>query len=254
MHDQTTIAAFTAQAEAFNASSAANDAAILDAIVELAAPAPGQRWLEAACGPGVVSRRLAPRVASVHGFDLTPAMVDVARREARQTGLENLTFELGDATELPVAGGSFDGAVTRFSAHHIPLPVRLFAELARVVKRGGAIVVADHLADADRDAYAWSQELERLRDPSHWLSLTLHAAHQLADRAGLAVERELIVGLELDFDDWLARGHADEAGRALAEQALAARPAGADCFEVVENADGTRTLRLRVWAARLLRG
>jgi ubiquinone/menaquinone biosynthesis C-methylase UbiE len=251
MHDQTTISAFTAQAEGFNASSAANHAGLLDAILELAAPAAGERWLEAACGPGVVSRRLAPFAGSVTGFDLTPAMIELARKEAAAAGLDNVAFEVADATALPVPDASFDGAVTRFSAHHIPLAGRLFAELARVVAPGGAIVVVDHLADADRDAYAWSQELERLRDPSHWLSLTLGAARRTADAAGLTVERELIIPLELDFDDWLARGHADPAGQALAERALAERPSQAQCFEVVTQNDGARTLRLQIWAARL---
>lgn len=253
MHDQTTISAFTAQAEGFNASSAANHAGILDGILEFAAPASGERWLEAACGPGVVSRHLAPFAGSVTGFDLTPAMIELARREANAAGLDNAAFELADATALPVPDASFDGAVTRFSAHHIPLAGRLFAELARVVAPGGAIVVADHLADADPDAYAWSQELERLRDPSHWLSLTLDGAHRMADAAGLTVERELIIPLELDFDDWLARGQADPAGQALAERALAQRPPGADCFAVERRDDGGRALHLRVWVARLTR-
>jgi SAM-dependent methyltransferase len=253
MHDQTTISAFTAQAEGFNASSAANHAGILDAIIGLAAPAAGERWLEAACGPGVVSRRLAPLAGSVTGFDLTPAMVALARREAAAADIHNTTFVLADATALPVPDASFDGAVTRFAAHHIPLAERLFAELARVVAPGGAIVVVDQLADADRDAYAWSQELERLRDPSHWLSLTLDGARRTADAAGLTVERELIIPLELDFDDWLARGHADPADQALAERALARRPPSAECFAVEPRGDGSRALQLRVWAARLTR-
>ena len=114
-----------------------------------------------------------------------------------------------------------------------------------------AIVVADHLADADQPAFAWSQELERLRDPSHWLSLTLDRARALAAAAGLTVERELIVGLALDFDDWLARGRADPGAQTLVERALAARPASADCFTVQTAEDGGRTLRLRVWVALL---
>jgi SAM-dependent methyltransferase len=180
-------------------------------------------------------------------------MVELARREARAAGLETTSFELADATALPVADASFDGAVTRFSAHHIPLAGRLFSELARVVAPGGTVVVVDHLADADQRAFAWSQELERLRDPSHWLSLTLDGARRLAGAAGLVIERERVIPLDLDFDDWLARGLAEPEAHALAERALAERPASAECFEVLANTDGTRTLRLRVWAARLRR-
>jgi ubiquinone/menaquinone biosynthesis C-methylase UbiE len=151
-HDRALTSAFTTQAEEFNRSSAANDAALLEAMLALAAPRASDAWLEAACGPGVVSRRLAPHVRSVHGIDLTPAMVRLAEQSAAAAGVENATFAVGDATSTGLADARFDGAITRFSLHHIPVPGRLLEELARVVRPGGAIVVADHLADDDSTA------------------------------------------------------------------------------------------------------
>ena len=103
MHDESLVGEFSHQAESFNRSQAANAPETLAALVELADPRPGERWLEAACGPGVVARALAPRAGSVHGVDLTPAMVELARREA--AGLENATFSVGDATALPDPDG-----------------------------------------------------------------------------------------------------------------------------------------------------
>lgn len=82
MQDDRLVAEFTHQAESFNASPSSHAASALDAVVGLIPRAPAERWLEAACGPGIVSRALAARVGSVHGVDLTPAMVEVARREA----------------------------------------------------------------------------------------------------------------------------------------------------------------------------
>ncbi|MGH2908924.1 MAG: class I SAM-dependent methyltransferase, partial [Solirubrobacteraceae bacterium] len=154
-HDRALTSAFTAQADGFNGSSAANDGALLDALVDHAAPTASQRWLEAACGPGVISRRLAPHVRAVHGVDLTPAMVELACASAAAAGIANATFAVADATATGLPRGSFDGAITRFSLHHIPAPDRVLQELARVVRPGGAIVVADHLADEDADAQAW---------------------------------------------------------------------------------------------------
>ncbi len=146
----------------------------------------GERWLDAACGPGLVARGLAARVGEVHGVDMTPAMVDVAR-EARREGLET-RLRGGRRHRARVRGRTFDGAVTRFSLHHIPVPGRVVAELARVVRPGGAVVLADHVTSADADEAAWHEEIERLRDPSHWACLDAGAAAR-AGRAGRARAR-----------------------------------------------------------------
>ena len=249
-------AAFTRQADGFNRSLAATHADLLDAIAAVCAPEASDRWLEAACGPGVIARRLAPSVASVHGVDLTPAMVELAREEAARLGAGNATFAVGDATAtgLPdgAAGGGFDGAVSRFSVHHIPRPGRLIAEMARVVRPGGAVVVIDHLADTDEHDYRFSQEVERLRDPSHWLSLTAAELRGLGADHGLDLEHEQVVRISIDFDDWLTRGTTDPQATALVEQALAERPTGTACFGVRQGPDG-RTLDLQIWVGRFRR-
>jgi tRNA/tmRNA/rRNA uracil-C5-methylase (TrmA/RlmC/RlmD family) len=61
--------------------------------------------LDAACGPGIVSRHLAPFVAEIHGLDITPAMVTLARRSAEQAGVGNTTFQVADATATDLVGG-----------------------------------------------------------------------------------------------------------------------------------------------------
>lgn len=251
-HRETTVGEFTRQAEGFNASAAANDARLLDAIAGLCRAGAGERWLEAACGPGVIARRLAAEGAAVTGVDLTPAMIELARREADAAGIQGIDFAVGDATALSAADASFDGAVTRFSLHHVPHAVRLVRELARVVVPGGPIVLVDHLADAEPEAASWAQEIERLRDHSHWRSPTLAHAHTLLDQARLELSYERFLPLELDFDDWLARGSADAEATAIIEQALADRPPNVTCFEVSER-DGRRILRLRLWLARASR-
>jgi len=248
-HAESVTSAFTAQAESFNASPVANDAETLEALIAAAKPKRSDRWLEAACGPAVVSRRLAPQVRSVHGVDLTPAMIDVARREAASAQLQNTTFEVSDATATGLETGSFDGAVTRFSIHHIPRPARLFQELARVVRPGGTVVILDHLADEHADARSWAQEIERLRDPSHWASLPAHRLRSLGEDAGLELEDEQVFAYELDFDDWLRRGSADAAARQLVESLVNEGPATSGCF-AIDECDGRRVLALRMWLGR----
>jgi hypothetical protein len=80
---------------------------------------------------------------------------------------------------------------------------------------GGAVVVSDLAADRDRDAAAWREEIERLRDPSHWACLTPERLREAGATAGLVVEDEEIAPVDIDFDDWLARGSNGRAAAGL---------------------------------------
>jgi ubiquinone/menaquinone biosynthesis C-methylase UbiE len=205
MHEESVREEFTHQTESFARNPVALRAETLDALVDLAPAEPDSRWLEAACGPGIVARRLAARVGEVCGVDLTPSMVEKANAEAARDGVENVRFEVGDATALSFGEAEFDGAVTRFSFHHIPAPGRVLAEMARVVRPGGLVIVADHLADPDRDGCAWAEEIERLRDPSHWACRTEEWFRHAGSEAGLVLEDEGVHPLRIDFEDcWRA--------------------------------------------------
>jgi 2-polyprenyl-3-methyl-5-hydroxy-6-metoxy-1,4-benzoquinol methylase len=244
-HDDVLAEEFTHQAGSFARSPVANDPQLLDLIVAAAQPRRADRWLDAACGPGIVSRRLARHVQAVHGIDATVAMVDLATREAEAAGLDNVSFSVGDSTALAYAAGSFDGAVTRFAIHHIPLPARLIDELARVVAPGGRIVLVDHLADDDQGAFAWATALERVRDPSHWATLTAADLRRLGEQAGLELLSEREQPMALDLGDWVARGSGARADQRLVAHALAQRPAGTERMRLLTR-DGLPTLELAV--------
>ena len=168
---------------------------------------------------------MAPRVGSVLGLDLTPAMVDKARAEADAAGAENVSFEVGDATALDLPDDTLDGAITRFSLHHIPAPMRVLEEMRRVVKPGGQVVVADHVTDDDGEAAAWHEQIERLRDPSHWACLTPSRIAALGERAGLEPDFDRVVPFEIDYGEWLNRGSGGPAN-ADADRPPAGRSAG----------------------------
>jgi ubiquinone/menaquinone biosynthesis C-methylase UbiE len=120
-HEAVTLDQFTKQAEPFAALPAHSDAGIVRLIREASLVGPGSRVLDVACGPGLVA--------------LTPAMLDKAR------GLRNLSWDLGRADALPYPDGSFDAVVTRFSFHHLLQPARALAEMVRVYRAGGRVVV-----------------------------------------------------------------------------------------------------------------
>jgi SAM-dependent methyltransferase len=158
--------------------------------------------------------------------------------------VENVSFEVGDATAIDLPDDSLDGAITRFSLHHIPAPVRVLEEMRRVVRPGGHVVVSDFVTDDDGEAAAWQEQIERLRDPSHWALLTPSRLVALGERVGLEPDLDRIVPFEIDFDEWLNRGSGGPANAGLIECLWGEAPPRAESFIVTgEGAD--RTLRYR---------
>lgn len=249
MYEDSIREEFTHQANSFGHAAAMTSPQLLGALLELVPEDRQARWIDVACGPGVIARAMASRVGAVSGIDLTPAMAGEAERRAHEEEIGNVSFGLGDATELDLPDASFDGAITRLSLHHIPAPGRVVAEMARVVRPGGWVLVGDIVADQDGEAAAWREEIERLRDPSHWACRTPEHLRGMGVAAGLVVEHEELVPIEIDFDDWLARGSGGRAVAPFFDELLAQQPEGAESFRVSAG-DMGRRLHQRYWLCR----
>lgn len=249
MYEDSIREEFTHQSQSFGSSPAMTSAETLGALIDLAPEERTAAWLDVACGPGVISRAMAPKVGSVLGVDLTPAMIGEAGRRTGEEGLENVSFALGDVTGLDLADDSFDGAITRLSLHHIPAPARVLAEMARVVRPGGWVLVSDIVADPDRDANAWREEIERLRDPSHWACHTVESLRAMGEAAGLSLDEEKLIPVDIDFDEWLRRGSGGADAADLVARLLRDQPAAAESFRVVDSQQGRR-LHQRYWLGR----
>ncbi len=111
------------------------------AAVGAARLSPGGRALDVACGTGKLTAALAGAVGPdglVVGVDLSPAMLDQARRALGE--LPAVEFRLGNALDLPVADGSFDAATIAFGMRNLSSFEAGFREMARVVRSGGRVV------------------------------------------------------------------------------------------------------------------
>jgi SAM-dependent methyltransferase len=251
MFEDTLVGEFTLQAQSFNDSPAMSSEETLHSLIAMLPLAADQHWLDVACGPGIVSRALAPLVARVIGVDVTPAMIELARAEAGAAGLTNVDFRLGDVARLDLPDDSVDGALCRFAFHHIPVPGRVLAEMSRVVRPGGWVVVSDHVSDERTDLAAWHEEIERLRDPSHWDCLTVGRRRELGVALGLRLADERLQPIRLDYDSWLSRGSTGVANREVIEAAWAERPDGVPSFGRGVDADGVvrvrQLLHITVW-------
>jgi len=189
----------------------------LGQLVDFAGPTPDDVCLEVACGTGLVARALARRTRHVTALDLTPEMLATGKAAADAEGVLNVVFQEGDATRLPFLGGSFSLVLSRFSLHQVAEPEQVVAEMVRVCRPGGRVVVADLVrkpglpGDPDR--------MERLRDPSHGTMLAVEAIERLLTSAGSAVAASEAFDVRRPLRVWLeqSRTPGDVAGRIEAE-------------------------------------
>src|SRR6185369_13078942 len=91
------------------------------------------------CGTGQMAAALAPAVRQVIAVDDSAAMLSAARRRVR--GLENVDVRRGTLEALPIDDDTLDAATCVLVLHHVPAPEAAFAEMARVVRPGGRVLV-----------------------------------------------------------------------------------------------------------------
>lgn len=104
--------------------------------------APGQRLLDIGCGAGQSAIPAARSGSYVTGVDIAENLIEHARQRAESEGLE-AHFDVGDAERLPYDDDSFDVVITMIGAMFAPRPDRVAAELARVLRSGGKIYMAN---------------------------------------------------------------------------------------------------------------
>jgi ubiquinone/menaquinone biosynthesis C-methylase UbiE len=89
-----------------------------------------------------------PKGLQLTGIDLTPGMLEYARRRAKELGLR-ADLRLGDAQTLEFPDASVDTAVATFVFCSVPDPILGLRELGRVVRRGGRVLLLEHVRSAN---------------------------------------------------------------------------------------------------------
>lgn len=204
-------------------------------LLDNAEPKPTDRALDIATGTGFTALAFAPQVAQVVGLDVSPGMLEEARRHAAAQGVTNAEFQEGVAERLPFPDDSFDLVTCRIAPHHF-LSVRKFVqEVARVLKPGGRFLLADtSVPDNDPDADHWQNTVEVLRDPSHVRNYTPAEWRDFLTEAGLNIEAtDSSGGIPITLNDWLTKaGCTPEQSFAVRMEFAAATPAITETYQI----------------------
>jgi SAM-dependent methyltransferase len=177
----------------------------LAVLVDLVRSKPEARVLDLGCGGGHVTFNVAPHVREVVAYDLSPEMLEVVARAARERGLVNVTTRQGVAETLPFTDASFDFVLSRYSAHHWRDFDAGLREAARVLKPGGTAGFVDAIAPGAPLLDTFFQSIELLRDCSHVRDYSRAEWEAAMGRAGLIPGVTGRHRVRLEFTSWVER-------------------------------------------------
>jgi ubiquinone/menaquinone biosynthesis C-methylase UbiE len=198
-HQVNIVAQFSRQAIPFTQVPGHSDA--MQILLEMSGVGHDDEVLDVACGPGMVACEFARQARQVSGIDMTPAMITQARKRQQEQNQINLDWTVGEAVPLPYGDSRFSLVITRYSFHHLLSPERALAEMIRVCKPGGRVLVADVAVDPSKSAAY--DHLEKLRDPSHAHALTREEFARLFTNSGLKDCRQGAYGVEIELEGQL---------------------------------------------------
>ena len=199
-HKSSILDQFSRQAIPFSSVPGHWDA--MQILIEMSGVRETDQVLDVACGPGIVACAFARHARHVTGIDITPAMIEQARKRGQDEMISNVDWQTGEAVPLPFDNDTFSLVVTRYSFHHFLAPDSALREMIRVCRPGGTVLVADVAIDPAKSA--GYDEMEIMRDPSHVHALTTVEFDALFSDADLNDCRRSSYGVEIELEAQLA--------------------------------------------------
>ena len=208
-HDAEIIDQFSKQAIPFTQLPGHMDS--IQMLIEFSQVTENDTVLDIACGPGMVTCEFAKVASHVTGIDITEKMIQEAQKRQQEMNMDNMSWDIGTALPLPYDSESFSTVITRYSFHHFVDPQAILAEMIRVCKPGGTILIADAALPAEKvDAY---NNMERLRDSSHTSALSFDQWDKLLQESGLKNLKRGDYKVEMELEKQLSASFPKPGGK-----------------------------------------
>jgi len=174
---------------------------VIAALNRINLPSPA-RVLDVATGAGHTGLHCASLGRDVTCADIAQPMLDRVNEAAQERGIKIVT-RLHPAESMPYPDATYDLVTSRVAPHHFSSPESFVQEAARVLKRGGYLLVIDgSIEDGDAVAEEWSHRVETLRDPSHHRFLSPAKWSALCSAAGLQPQHAVLEPLKMPDLEW----------------------------------------------------
>src|SRR4029077_18115382 len=194
---------FTRTAQVFGDAVMQTRAAQAESLAHMVAAKKSDCAVDLACGSGALAIAFARRVRWIIGLELTPAMLAVAQRTARDAKARNVSLAIGNAEQIPFPDVSLDLVFSSYALHHVPEAGRVIGEMSRVLKRGGRAGIIDIFAVEDPRSAEMHDRIERIRDPSHTRTLARSEFASFFAANGLRITDTRSEEHPVQFDQWM---------------------------------------------------
>lgn len=203
-----------------------------------AASSPSEWAIDLGTGAGFNAFNMAQLDYRTVATDPAGAMLKEARRIGYDRGLSNLVLCQNSAEFLPFASATLDIVGSRMAAHHFRDYQAVISEAHRVLKVGGALLIADSVAPEDSTLRDWMEDVERRRDYSHVENRRASVIEALVRERGLDMVDRVHTSIHLKFNGWVARTAIPKPeAESLRRDFLNAPAAIKDVFEIQEVGD-----------------
>ena len=170
-------------------SAAHTDREVLTRLAEMADPKTDWRVLDIGTGTGHTALAFAPHVGEVVGLDLTEEMLREARKLAQKRNIDNVIFQSANVHRLPSElEETFDLVICRRAAHHFSDIERSLAEMLRMLRPGGMLLIDDRSVPEDDRIDETMHRLDCLHDESHVRQYRASRWLALLEDSGFSVE------------------------------------------------------------------
>ena len=184
----------------------------LTTLERMMAEGPASEWaIDLGTGTGFTAFAAAGHAGRVVASDITREMLLETRRIGQDRDLVNVALCQNQAEFLPFASESIDLVTCRAAGHHFTDLGAAFDEIRRVLKPGGALVMADSVSPEDSALADWYNDVELRRDFSHVENRKVSVLLKMLEDRGLEVAEKYDERTYMTFNDWVKRTATPEA-------------------------------------------